>query len=216
MRHIHLKADRWMMREQALTADYDAAAERWSGMLRRLGYDQAYRRFLRRVLDTRHGRVCDMGSGTGDLALAYVAEKGWPEDLVLVDTAPRMLAEAAKRLSRARTVQARLDRFTDADGFDLVMAAHLIEHCPDPGQALRQLAGLVRPGGKVVLVVSKPHWCQWLIWLHWRHRWFAPGTVLALARTAGLVPVATVPFDHGPPQRTSLGYLFHLPKGNLR
>jgi ubiquinone/menaquinone biosynthesis C-methylase UbiE len=203
------------MRDQALTAGYDAAADRWSGMLRRLGYDLAYRRFLRRVLDTRHGRVCDMGSGAGDLALAYVAEMGWPDDLVLVDPAPRMLAVAARRLAEARTVQARLDRFTDADGFDLVMAAHLIEHCPDPGLALCQLARLARPGGKVLLVISKPHWCQWLIWLHWRHRWFAPDAVLALARTAGLVPLATVPFDHGPPQRTSLGYLFHSPKGNL-
>ncbi|WP_309664592.1 methyltransferase domain-containing protein [Tabrizicola sp.] len=204
------------MQDQMLDAGYDRAAGGWAEGLRRLGYDRAYRVFLRRVLAQGHARVCDVGTGAGDLALAYVAVMGAPEDLVLVDASAGMLAVARERLGRGRPVKARLGQFDDAAGFDLVLAGHVIEHCPDPGLAMRQLARLVRPGGQIVLIVSKPHWCQWLIWLRWRHRWFSATSIVELAEAAGLLPDTTLPFETGAPRRTSLGYLFTKPKGETK
>lgn len=203
------------MREQALLAGYEGAAGWWAGALQRLGYDRAYQGLLRRVQPGAR-RVCDIGTGAGDLALAYLQAVGRPVEMVLVDPSPAMLSVARRRVGRARAVLARLQDFTDPTGFDLVLAGHVMEHCADPCLALRQLAALLRPGGRLVMVISRPHWCQLLIWLRWRHRWFAPERVLRFAEAAGLVCDSAWPFDYGPPRRLSLGYVFHKPEGELR
>ena len=50
-----------------------------------------------------------------------------------------------------------LERF-ESESFDLVVSSECIEHTPDPGEALRQMAGVLRPGG--YLSVSTPN----LLW----------------------------------------------------
>jgi demethylmenaquinone methyltransferase/2-methoxy-6-polyprenyl-1,4-benzoquinol methylase len=204
------------MRTDAVTRRYEKAASGWAAGLARLGYDRAYRGFLAQAMPAGGGAaVCDMGAGAGDLAIAYLHYAGWPKKLVLVDPSAAMLAKARQRLSdgagRARLVRSRLEEFDAPEAFDIVMAAHLIEHCANPVQAMGRLAALARAGGRVVLVVSKPHWCQWLIWLRWRHRWFRPETLVDLASRAGLVTGGILSFETGPPRRTSLGYLFQKP-----
>jgi putative 4-mercaptohistidine N1-methyltranferase len=47
----------------------------------------------------------------------------------------------------------------DLGSFDLVLAANLIDRLPRPGAFLRQLAGLVRPGGQAV-VISPYTWLE--------------------------------------------------------
>ena len=93
----------------------------------------------------------------------------------------------------------------------MILAAHVIEHLADPAAGLARLAGWLAPGGSLLLVASRPHWCQWPIWLRWRHRWFAPDAVAAMADAAGLRLAALHRFPAGPASRTSLGY--HLTIG---
>jgi hypothetical protein len=94
----------------------------------------------------------------------------------------------------------------------LVLGAHVIEHCADPTQALAKMYDLLAPGATLLLVISRPHWCQWFIWLLWRHRWYSEIRVRQMAKAAGLPCPICHRFTAGPPQRTSFGYSFSRPK----
>jgi demethylmenaquinone methyltransferase/2-methoxy-6-polyprenyl-1,4-benzoquinol methylase len=158
-----------------LTARYDIAAPGWSHKLRALGYDRAYRKFVRPWV-LRQGAVLDVGTGTGSFARAWV-EAGGSTDLTLLDLSPQMLRQAGQEMAAAglacRLVLSDLDHLAPDRCFDAILAAHAMEHCLDPLAALRQLSDWLCPGGRLLLVVSRPHWCNVLIWLRFRHRWFA-------------------------------------------
>jgi SAM-dependent methyltransferase len=47
----------------------------------------------------------------------------------------------------------------DAAPFDYVVASHVIEHVPDPVSWLKELAGVLRPGGIISLVVPDKRYC---------------------------------------------------------
>lgn len=133
----------------------------------------AYGDLAQRMLaGSRLDSVADIGTGTGDLARA-VCDVIRPDRMLLVDTSTAMLAAARQKLAgHAPYLRARTAALCDLDArgaLDLVLAGHLIEHLPDPETGLHQLASLVKPGGTLVLAVSRPHWCQWFIWLRWRH-----------------------------------------------
>ena len=71
--------------------------------------------------------------------------------------------------------------------FDLVTAHYVMEHVPDPAVALRTLAGLLAPGGRVFF--SVPDWSQntgdLLVADHINH--FTPASLRRVAQEAGLV-----------------------------
>lgn len=99
-------------------------------------------------------RVLDAGCGTGR-ALAPLRTAVGPSGVVLgVDLTPAML-EAATRAGRGLDGQLLL---ADAaalplrpESLDAVFAAGLIAHLPHPGENLRELARVVRPGGTLAL-----------------------------------------------------------------
>lgn len=74
-------------------------------------------------------------------------------------------------LERSAGVEGRLDRFVEADleeglpdgidgeGFDVVLAADVLEHLPRPEELLDDLRPLVRPGG--VVLASIPNFAHW-------------------------------------------------------
>ncbi|PNG90778.1 class I SAM-dependent methyltransferase [Streptomyces malaysiensis] len=100
------------------------------------------------------GAVLDAGCGTGRALPALRAAVG-PEGTVLgVDLTPAML-DAAVREGRdgfAGLVLADVARLPLRDGcLDAVFAAGLISHLSDPGENLRELARVVRPGGRLAL-----------------------------------------------------------------
>lgn len=204
------------MDQTSLFHAYDRAAATWGRRVARLGYRAAYESLAAHALAGQTpARVADIGSGTGELARA-VCKLCRPTDLLLVDASGPMLARARMTVwgmaDHTTTRCARLDDLASVPRFDLVLAGHLIEHAPDPGRALAALADLVAPGGRLLAVISRPHWCQWPIWLVWRHRWFPPATVACMARASGLGAPRVFPLGPGPPGRTSLGYLFVKPQ----
>jgi ubiquinone/menaquinone biosynthesis C-methylase UbiE len=99
-------------------------------------------------------RVLDAGCGTGR-ALAPLRDAVGPSAVVLgVDLTLAML-EAATRAGRGLDGQLLL---ADAaalplrsESLDAVFAAGLIAHLPRPGENLRELARVVRPGGTLAL-----------------------------------------------------------------
>jgi len=191
---------------------YDAAAPRWGDKMRTLGYYDAYLGFLssQDIGPNREVSVTDIGAGTAAFAEAWVALNGVPKNLTLIEPSKSMLEIGQAALNRRGVdptiVQATLAE-ADVEPSDEILAAHVIEHCPDPLIALRQIYALLRPGGRLHLVVSKPHWCNAIIWLQWRHRTFQNDEILSLLNEAGFETLHVYVFPSGPPSRTSRGII---------
>lgn len=202
---------------RTLESRYDGAASWWHEKIRELGYRSAYEDLVRRAFEGQvASSVADIGTGSGDLAASYCSIVGAPERLALIDSSAAMLSQAIATVTDAQTVPGKLDTIhssletlkADAQ-FELVLCAHVIEHCEDPQGALQSIAQHIEPGGKALLVVSRPHWCQWVIWLRWQHRWFSSSQVERMAQVAGLKVLRKFQPCFGPPSRTSMGYLVH-------
>lgn len=112
------------------------------------------------VGDRPIGSLLDIGTGTGRILelLAPQASRS-----LGIDLSPQMLAMARARLERAglRNVQLRQgDIFTlpaERDGFDLVVIHQVLHYLDDPSRALREAAGALRPGGRLLVVDFAPH-----------------------------------------------------------
>lgn len=106
-------------------------------------------------LELREGdRVLDAGCGTGRALTPLRAAVGPSGVVVGADLTPAML-EAAERAGRDRDGQLLLADVAmlplRSRSLDAVFAAGLIAHLPNPGENLRELARVVRPGGTLAL-----------------------------------------------------------------
>jgi SAM-dependent methyltransferase len=100
-------------------------------------------------------RAIDLGAGAGHAALALAPHVARVD---AIDPTPEMLAVAA-RLAAERGIgnvawsEALADALPfPAATFDLAISRFSIHHWPDPRGALREVARVVRPGGRIVLV----------------------------------------------------------------
>jgi SAM-dependent methyltransferase len=99
-------------------------------------------------------RVLDAGCGTGRALPPLRAAVGGAGVVVGADLTSAML-EAAVRAGRDREGQLLLADVTGlplrTESLDAVFAAGLVAHLPNPGENLRELARVVRPGGTLAL-----------------------------------------------------------------
>ena len=103
--------------------------------------------FVLAELPPPRARVLEVGCGNGDLARALAAA-GY--DVLAVDP------DAPEGAIFRRTTIEELD--DDQDSFDAVVASRSLHHVDDLGQALDKIAGLLRPGG--VLILDEFAWDQ--------------------------------------------------------
>ncbi|MER5730392.1 methyltransferase domain-containing protein [Streptomyces sp. NPDC002138] len=99
-------------------------------------------------------RVLDAGCGTGRALTELRAAVGPSGTVLGADLTPQMLAEAVRagRRTAGALLLADVARLPLRDGcLDAVFAAGLIAHLPDPGANLRELARVVRSGGRLAL-----------------------------------------------------------------
>jgi SAM-dependent methyltransferase len=104
------------------------------------------------------GLVLDVGAGSGRDA-AWFAEQGW--DVLAVEPAASLRGEAARRhdSGRIRWLDDRLPALTSVHrlglAFDLVWLSGVWMHVPpeDRRRAMRKLATLLKPGGRMVLTL---------------------------------------------------------------
>lgn len=126
-------------------------ATRWSGVA------DAYRSSFatlcvgtvdRLLSDATGDRLLDVGSGTGELA-ARAASAG--RTVVAVDSDPDMVA-LTEVAAPGHALCAALPHLPFDDGsFDAVTTNFVVNHVPDPRAAVRELARVTRPGGRVAL-----------------------------------------------------------------
>jgi SAM-dependent methyltransferase len=110
---------------------------------------------------TRGTRLLDAGCGAGLLAL-LASLRG--AQVSALDASPGLLAIARKRLPSADVREGDLETlpFDDAS-FDAVAAVNSIFYAADMAQAMRELARVVRPGGRVVVTAwGPPDKCEFL------------------------------------------------------
>jgi SAM-dependent methyltransferase len=107
---------------------------------------------LRSWLPERASDLLDLGCGTGSLSL-LAAEQG--HRVTGVDLSPAMVDLArAKLAGRDATflVGDAAEPPVGEERFDVVLGRHVLWTLPDPARVLRHWAGLLRPGGRLVLV----------------------------------------------------------------
>jgi demethylmenaquinone methyltransferase/2-methoxy-6-polyprenyl-1,4-benzoquinol methylase len=135
---------------------YDIANHLLSG-----GADFWWRRCAAKIIEQwRPARVLDLAAGSGDLALAIQGRL--PEaKIVAADFSPEMLSLARGKGVRETIWADALDLPFEAEAFDCVTVAFGLRNMANWGQALSEIARVLRPGGNLlVLDFSLP--ARWL------------------------------------------------------
>jgi 2-polyprenyl-3-methyl-5-hydroxy-6-metoxy-1,4-benzoquinol methylase len=110
------------------------------------------------------GRLLDVGCSCGYF-MEVAKSRGF--DVQGIEFSSSAIAAATPDI-RTRIFQGKLEDMPDKGPFDVVSAFDLIEHVHDPRAFLRRSAGLLRPGG--VLLISTPDTGHYLRYLM-RSRW---------------------------------------------
>lgn len=122
----------------------------------------ARNRWAVRLLDVQPTeRVIELGCGPG-VAIAALATRANRGLVVGVDHSPVMIRQAhgrnraAVRAGRVRLIHTSVENLSISEGpFDAALAVNTVGMWPDPTARLRELARLLRPGGRIALV-SQP------------------------------------------------------------
>jgi demethylmenaquinone methyltransferase/2-methoxy-6-polyprenyl-1,4-benzoquinol methylase len=129
------------------------------GAVLSFGQDPRWRRALVRAVDPRPGeRVLDVATGTGMVAEALARRSAC--EVVGLDQSEAMLAGARARVDKDAALSARVSLvrgeaerlpFADAE-FDALTFTYLLRYVDDRAATTRELARVVRPGGRIGMV----------------------------------------------------------------
>ncbi len=129
------------------------------GAVLSFGQDPRWRRALVAAIDPRPGqRVLDVATGTGLVAGELVRRGGC--EVVGLDQSEEMLAGARARVAddpaladRVTFVRGEAERLPFADAeFDALSFTYLMRYVDDRAATMRELARVVRPGGRIGMV----------------------------------------------------------------
>jgi demethylmenaquinone methyltransferase / 2-methoxy-6-polyprenyl-1,4-benzoquinol methylase len=165
---------------------FDRIAGVYDGMntVMTAGLHHAWRRRAADLAELAPGdRALDVACGTGDLALELARRVGPSGEVVGVDFSSRMLELARRKARSIRFEECNALALPFADGeFDAATVGFGARNFSSLERGLREMARVVRPGGRVVVLeITKPQRppLSWFFGL-----WF-DGAVPALGRLAG-------------------------------
>lgn len=157
---------------------YDGEASAWDGTLERLGYQEAYQEVFQKLQAEgwlnnlpSDAKVLDAGIGTG--ALSRGLARLVPNlRLTGIDISADMLSVARRNLSaftnRLSLRQTGIDEFAlEAESYDFVMSAYMLEHLDDPQAAIEKLADSLKPNGTMFIVMTRRSFFGAYIRLKW-------------------------------------------------
>ncbi|MFD7159432.1 methyltransferase domain-containing protein [Kribbella sp. NPDC059898] len=113
---------------------------------------------LEQVAPAAGETAVDVGSGTGEDVLALAT---YGAHAIGVEPSPGLRAEAARRAAATQAgraggvefVEGRAEGLPFGDGaVDVVRCERVLQHVDEPGDAVREMARVLRPGGRVVLI----------------------------------------------------------------
>ncbi|MGB9185730.1 MAG: ubiquinone/menaquinone biosynthesis methyltransferase [Solirubrobacteraceae bacterium] len=129
------------------------------GAVLSFGQDPLWRRALVRAIDPQPGqRVLDVASGTGMVAVALARRA--PCEVVALDQSEAMLDVARARVEsdsglahQISFIPGEAEHLPFADGeFDALTFTYLLRYVDDRAATMRELARVVKPGGRIGMV----------------------------------------------------------------
>jgi ubiquinone/menaquinone biosynthesis C-methylase UbiE len=156
-----------------------------------------YKYFVWKVLrrGIKGGRVLDIGTGSGRLAIELAKSKGSNFEITGLDISPNMLQKAAENARQAgvadkiKFVQANADNLPFPDGsFDLVISYASLHHWFRPAAVFKEAQRVAKKGGAVIIrdnrrVYGNPFWEAFIrvisLFMNRRHRENWPKAILA-------------------------------------
>lgn len=168
---------------------FDAVGPEWDALRKVFDDDILRARAISRLVEPGL-RVADIGTGTGVLALE-LARLGL--HVIGVDRSRRMLDAARAKLAAEGLAHVEL-REGDAHrlpiddaSVDAALAHMVLQYLPQPAEAVREMARIVRPGGAVVIVDFVRHDQEWMrheLGVQWQG--FEPSEIEAWLASCGL------------------------------
>jgi ubiquinone/menaquinone biosynthesis C-methylase UbiE/DNA-binding transcriptional ArsR family regulator len=144
-------------RQEQNQAFFAGAAGHWDRLRAELFGTELERRFLPALISA-DCRVLDLGCGTGRLSEAFAP---FAQQVIAVDASAAMVEAAQLRLAAQQNTQVRRAQLHDlplpAASIDLALIVLVLHYVSSPADALREVARVLAPGGKVLLVDLQPH-----------------------------------------------------------
>jgi len=158
-------------------------------------------REMRRRTGLDAGRVLDIGSGYGYLRVA-LGEAGYAHDGLELSQFARQVASRAYQLQTyAGTLEEHWLEWESR--YDAVTLFDLIEHLPDPGRLLEQVAFILRPGGLLGIKTPNIECPEAEVFGSYYHSlkrehlaFFSSASLTAAAVAAGFQPVHVATTSH--------------------
>ncbi len=133
--------------------------------------------------------ILDAGCGNGRYS-RFLLRWADPDALIAgFDLSQRMLKRARRRLQSRRVLQvaADLTRLPFPTGFfDAVVCGYVLEHLPDPRPGLAELARVMRPGGKMLLLATEDTFTGSMCSRMWHCRTFNRADLSRVCQECGL------------------------------
>ena len=141
-----------------MTREVDGLTSATLKHLREHWWDDAFTGFLQDTLQPKAGRrILDVGCGTGTAEVHLARLRLSQVELVAVDLLPERAA-TARSAARSHNMRARFAAadasalpFPDAT-FDSAFCVAVLQHIGDVPRAVREMARVTRPGGRIVAV----------------------------------------------------------------
>jgi ArsR family transcriptional regulator len=178
---------RLAQRRQAGEAFFAGAAAEWN-KLREEYYGRNFTHQAMLALLTEKTVVADLGCGTGTIATQLAP---WVGKVIGVDNSAAMLRAAAGRTQEFKNVELRRGELValpiEAASCDAAFMLLVLSYVPSPPAALAEMARILKPGGRAVIVDLLPHDRE-----DFRRRMgqevlgFEPGQVAAMMREAAM------------------------------
>jgi ubiquinone/menaquinone biosynthesis C-methylase UbiE/DNA-binding transcriptional ArsR family regulator len=150
-------------REDHTRSYFDTVAKEWD-RIKRDYIDECPAYHVVAMLVGKDAVVADVGSGTGEFLVALARRVA---RVIGVDNSQKMLEAAKERVERSGLANVTL-RLGEAEVLpigdgecDAAYSSMLLHHLADPALGIRELARVVKPGGKVIISDLAKHEYDW-------------------------------------------------------